>query len=124
MPKKVKILVVDGSPLVAQRVKDLLSDWKDRVLIGEARNSEDALTALQTIDFDFVLLDLPFKDSVNLLKVIKHKFPKTKVVMFTNHIETAYRTICMQLGADYFIDKSSEFKILEDQLLKEFAEEI
>ena len=124
MPKKVKILVVDSSPLVAPRVKDLLSDRKEMILIGQARNSEEALNALQSVDFNFILLDLPFKDAINLLKVIKQKFPKVKVVMFTNHIETAYRTICMQLGADYFIDKSSEFKILEDQLIKELIEEI
>jgi len=124
MPKKVKILVVDHSPLVAPRVKDLLSDRKDTILIGDARNSEEAMNALQIVDFDFVLLDLPFKDAISLLKEIKHKYPKVKVVMFTNHTETAYRTICMQLGADYFIDKSSEFKILEDQLVKELVEEI
>ena len=124
MPKKVRILVVDSSPLVAPRVKDLLSDRKDMILVGEARNSEEALNALSDIEFDFVLLDLPFRDATGLLSEIKLRFPKVKVVMFTNHTETAYRTLCMQLGADYFIDKSSEFKILEDQLIKELVEEI
>src|SRR5438309_2210169 len=105
MPKKVKILVVDRSPLVAPRIKDLLSDRKDMVLVGEARDAEEALNALQYIDFDFVLLDLPFKNAIELLKEIKQNYPNPKVIMFTNSTETAYRTICMQLGADYFIDK-------------------
>src|SRR5436309_3035163 len=119
MGKKVKILVVDRSPLVAPRVKDLLSEKKEMVLVGEARDAEEALSALEYISFDYVLIDLPFKIATGLLSEIKQKYPDCRVVMFTNSTEWAYRTICKQLGADYFIDKSSEFKILEDALLKD-----
>ena len=118
MSKKVKILVVDRSPLVAPRITDLLSDYKDSILIGEARNAEEALTLFHFIDFDFVLLDLPFKNATALLMQMKEKFP-AKVIMFTNHSAPAYRNVCMNLGADYFIDKSSEFKGLEEVLMKD-----
>ena len=76
---------------------------------------------MQYINFNFVLLDLPFRSATELLTEIKQRFPAVKVVMFTNNTEFAYRSICMQLGADYFFDKSSEFKILEDELMKEYT---
>jgi len=118
MLKKLKILVVDRSPLVAPRIKDLLSDHKDAFLIGEARNAEEALTLFQFIQFDFVLLDLPVSEATALLTEIKQKY-SSKVVIFTNDIESEYRDLYMQSGADYFIDKSSEFSVLEEKLIEE-----
>jgi len=118
MLKKLKILVVDRSPLVAPRIKDLFSDHKDAFLIGEARNAEEALTLFQFIQFDFVLLDLPVSEATALLTEIKQKY-SSKVVIFTNDIESEYRDLYMQSGADYFIDKSSEFSVLEEKLIEE-----
>ena len=115
---KLKVLVVDSSPLVAPRVKDLLNEHEESILIGEARDADEALTLFRFIDFDYVLLDLPFKDSVTLLKVIKERYV-SKVVIFTNRVEVVYRDLCLQCGADYFIDKSSEFELLKYELVKE-----
>lgn len=122
MSRKITLLVVDDSPLVAPRLRDLLSDRKDTILLGEARNIDEALCAFRDVKFDYVLIDLPFKKASGLLTFIKRSYPDSKVVMFTNNIEWAYRNVYQHLGADYFIDKSSEFNILEDMLMKELME--
>jgi DNA-binding NarL/FixJ family response regulator len=118
MQKKLTILVVDRSPLVAPRIKDLLSNHKEAFLIGEARNAEEALTLFQFIPFDFVLLDLPVSEATALLTEIKQKY-SSKIVMFFNDMESGYRNLYTRLGADYFIDKSSEFNVLEEKLIEE-----
>src|SRR5687767_5214754 len=118
MIKRLKVLVVDRSPLVAPRIKDLLIEQKENILIGEARNADEALNLFNFIPFDYVLLDLPFRESTALLMEIKEKY-SAKVVMFTNRIEPEYRDLCMQLGADYFVDKSSEFTLLKEVLVKD-----
>src|SRR6478609_6175268 len=112
MIKKLKILVVDRSPLVAPRIKDLMQDHKESVLIGEARNADEALNLFHFIPFDFVLIDLPFREAATLVMELKEAYD-AKVVMFTNSIEPQFRDLCMLLGADQFIDKASEFKLLE-----------
>ena len=111
MKNKTTVLVVDDSPLVAPRVKSLLKNWEDTIIVGEAISNEEALAFMEDLLPDVVLLDLNIggKSGLDLLKEIKLKYPAVSVIMFTNHAEPYYRTICLQFGADYFIDKSIEF---------------
>jgi len=45
---------------------------------------------------------------MHVLKIAKEKYPDLKIVIFTNYPYPQYRTKCMELGADYFFDKSTE----------------
>jgi DNA-binding NarL/FixJ family response regulator len=51
---------------------------------------------------------------LDLLKMIKTRFPSTIVIVFTNHVESMYRDIYLKEGADYFLDKSVEFEKIID----------
>jgi DNA-binding NarL/FixJ family response regulator len=114
MKNKITVLVIDDSPLVAPRVKSLLKSWEETIIVGEAFSSEEALSSIEDMVPDVVLLDIDIrgKSGLDLLKVIKIKYPGVTVIMFTNHAEPYYRNICKQFGADHFIDKSIEFDML------------
>jgi len=114
MKSKITVLVVDDSPLVAPRVKSLLKNWEDTILIGEAFNRDEASNFMMDLVPDVVLLDLDIRgeSGLGLLKEIKYKYPEVTVIMFTNHAEPYYRNVCKEYGADYFIDKSIEFEML------------
>jgi DNA-binding NarL/FixJ family response regulator len=114
MKNNITVLVVDDSPLVAPRVKSLLKNWEDTIVIGEAFSADEARTYLEDMTPDVILLDLNIagKSGLDLLKEIKQSHPEITVIMFTNHSEPYYRNICKQFGADHFIDKSIEFDLL------------
>lgn len=111
---KLKILVVDDSILISNRLKNLLSELEYVQFSGHAENYEDALIFTDALRPHILLLDvnLTAKSGIDVLKHVKKYYPSIKVIMFTNQSDGYYRKLCNNLGADYFLDKSSEFDSL------------
>ncbi|MBC7722898.1 MAG: response regulator [Pedobacter sp.] len=114
--KKLKILLVDDSIPILNKMKEILCEVKCIDTLDFATN---AFKAYQMIDAEpphLVLLDInmPGKNGVELLKEIKQNHPNVKVMMVTNQSVDYYKPICAELGADYFIDKSTEFEMIPE----------
>jgi CheY-like chemotaxis protein len=108
------ILIVDDSILIIDRLQTMLTELHGP---GPIQYSVDYPSAMQQIkDFlpDIVLLDinLPGGSGLGLLSYIKTHYPSTVIIMVTNQGGDYYRNICRKLGADHFVDKSSEFEQL------------
>jgi DNA-binding NarL/FixJ family response regulator len=106
------ILLVDDSQLITERLQTMLKGLNKISSIGCAGDYPEAIQLLTHTAFDIVLLDinLPGKSGIDLLRHIKASYPQTIVIMLTNRSEAYYRDICIKLGADYFMDKSTEFE--------------
>jgi DNA-binding NarL/FixJ family response regulator len=106
------VLIVDDSNQVRERLIDLLSECPGILIAGQAGNGKEALAAVNELKPDVVILDirLPGKSGIQLLKEIKAAHPQTMVIMLTNYDFEPYRNQCMQLGADYFFNKTLEFE--------------
>jgi DNA-binding NarL/FixJ family response regulator len=59
-----------------------------------------------------VVLDIsmPGGSGMYVLETVKKDRPVPVVIMLTNFAHDQYRQKCLQLGADYFFDKSTEFE--------------
>lgn len=104
------ILIVDDSPIIVDRLRHLIKRSGSE---GPVRNADDYSSALAMLAEnrpDIVLLDINLAggSGIGLLQYIKKVYPTIIVIMFTNQSGDYYRKICMQLGADYFIDKSGD----------------
>ena len=60
---------------------------------------------------DVVILDIRMPDGsgIDVLQTIKQGEPAPAVIVLTNYPYPAYRQKCLQAGADFFLDKSTEF---------------
>lgn len=107
-----KILIVDSSLLVVERLFGLLQEICEDHVITKTYNFAEALQKLKNEKYDIVVLDtqLPDKNGFELLLFIKQNFPGTKTIMLTNQSSDFYRNKCKKIGTDYFIDKSDEFE--------------
>ncbi len=118
-----RVLVVDDSALVRQRLLSWLRDVA-RIELGEAAPRE-LLERLEVIATDLVLLDLHLGCAVaagcnraggsaalglELIARIKGKLPRALVVVLSNAASEPHRRECLRRGADYFFDKSFEFE--------------
>ena len=56
--KKIRTLIVDDEPLARERLASLLSTEQDIELIGQCRDGEEAITAIQDHSPDLVFLDV------------------------------------------------------------------
>lgn len=89
--KKRKILVVDDEPEITTYVKKYLSaQYYD---VHGANSSEEALRLLEKEPFDLVMLDIIMHGLHGdaLARIIREKYPNTKVFIITAHPEAGYR---------------------------------
>ena len=108
------ILIADDSILLRERLITLLNenDWKGHIF--ESRDVPTTLAALKKHHPRVIILDLnmPGGGGYKALKQIKSAERAPIVIVFTNYPHAIYRQRCRAAGAEYFLDKSSEFRLI------------
>lgn len=112
-PRQV-ILLVDDSPLITERVIDMLRILPGVKSILTASNYQEAVALLAEKTTTTVLLDIQLqgKSGLELLKFIVKNYPSVKTMMLTNLTSEYYKRLCKKMGALHFIDKSKEFDLI------------
>ena len=115
-----RVLIVDDSKQVRERLISLLSEYPTIRIVGQAGNGKEAMDALDDQKPDTVILDirLPGRSGIQLLGKIKAAHPEITVIMLTNYDFAQYRKQCLQMGADYFFNKTLEIEKVVDVLVK------
>ena len=119
-----KILVVDDEKdmqlLFQQRFRKEIKH--DEVNFMFALSGEEALKTLQTMDQEAVLIlsdiNMPGMNGLELLDKIKHNFqnPPLVVMMITAYGDDENYKKAIELGADEFLTKPLDFKVLKEKL--------
>ncbi len=111
-----KIIIADDSLLLRERLKELLLDFKNVLISGEAGNGKDALKLIQEGDPDVAILDvrMPDMNGIEVLKKVRESGPRPVVIILTNYPYKQYRERCMAEGADYFFDKNQNVGVLTE----------
>ncbi|QEC65935.1 response regulator transcription factor [Panacibacter ginsenosidivorans] len=114
--KNKMILIVDDSYLIIERLTDMLNELEQVDSISHAFTVTAALEILEQTTPDIILLDinLPDTSGIELLRIVKEKYPSITVAMLTNNANDYYRQLCLKLGADHFVDKSKDFDMIPD----------
>lgn len=120
-----KVLIVDDSAIVQERLMSLFDDQKGIQIVGQAQNGIEALKFIKQHKPNAVILDIrmPGGNGIDVLQHIKQIDPSIKVIMFTNYPYSQYRKKCLESGADYFLDKSAEFNKIPE-ILNQLAKAI
>jgi len=107
-----KVLIVDDSKIVCKGLRQMLTNITDVEIVGQANNAQDAIQSISEVNPDVVILDirLPGPSGIEVLKDIRDKKLPIRVIMLTNYPYPQYRKRCMELGADYFLDKVTEIE--------------
>ena len=111
----VKVVTVEDSPVVAQRVQAMLDELANIRFLGNARNVPEALSLISRSNPDVVILDIHLgeqradENGLDLLITLRKQYARMKLMMLTNLTDPQYRSTCFSLGADYFFDKSHDF---------------
>jgi len=118
-----KIFVVDDSAEVRKRLIALLSEIQGIEFLGQAEDSLEATILIREFKPDAVILDIcmPGISGINVLQSIKRNGEGPIVIMLTNYPYPQYRKKCLEAGAEFFFDKSTEFhrvtEVLEQLVL-------
>ncbi len=106
-----KVLIVDDSRLLRERLVSMISDLPDIDVIAQAQDAAGAKESIQELHPDVVILDIRLSkgNGIDVLRETKKGRSAPVVIMFTNYPYLQYRKKCQEVGADFFFDKSTEF---------------
>ena len=118
-----KILVVDDHELVRDGLMQTLHDLEDEVVCVGAADADAALQALQTQDYDLLLLDLmlPGINGMAFLGVLRKRFPALPVVILSALDDPDTVARAMRSGAAGFVPKCSSSEDLLSALRQVLA---
>ncbi len=111
-----RLFIADDSEILRVRLIDMLSEIEGIEIVGQAQESLEAIESIQELNPHVVILDIriPRINGIKVLEALKKDDGSPTVIMFTNYPYPQYRKRCMDSGADFFFDKSTEFEKLID----------
>lgn len=106
-PRKKTVFVVDDHPIVRQGLALLINQETDLTVCGEAEEMHAALSAIQAVRPDILIVDISLNgpDGLELLKNIRLGAPRLPVLILSMHDESIYAERALRAGANGYIMK-------------------
>jgi DNA-binding NarL/FixJ family response regulator len=103
-----RVVLVDDHPLIHQAVGQCLADTGDFEVVGVAGSGAQVSTLVARTAPDLVVLDLhlPVIDGLDCLAVLREKYPRVTVVMFSAAEDAELIEAALSAGAAAFVSKS------------------
>lgn len=123
MDKRLNILIAEDnsvSQMVAMRMLKKLG-----VNAGAASNGVEAIHALERQPYDMVLMDIemPEMNGIEATRIIRNRWPEgPKIIVVTDHASSPYRELCLNAGADEFLNKPISIDELSSAIERNISE--
>ncbi len=103
----VRVLIVEQFPTTAAVIRTLLAASARVSVVGEAAEASQALTLLERLRPDVVILDgaLGHRDGHSLIRQMKEAQPSVRLIVLSDHPDPLYREAAAASGADRLILK-------------------
>jgi DNA-binding NarL/FixJ family response regulator len=115
----IKVLLVDDQVLFLNGLANVLSDWPEVKVVGEAANGAEGVARARELRPDVIFMDLnmPVMDGVEATRAIVAEMPETKIVMLTVSEEDASLHEALKAGACGYLIKDIKPAVLHEMLL-------
>jgi DNA-binding NarL/FixJ family response regulator len=113
-----RVLIADDSEVIVQRLMALLAHVSGVDIVDQVGTVEETKEAVRRLRPDAVILDMqmPGGSGIDVLESMKKDRLISTVIVLTNHPYAPYRKKCLQVGAKFFLDKSTEFEKVAEVL--------
>ena len=117
--KNYTIIIVDDEEEVKKRIVSKIPVDCGFEIVGLAANGYDALELIEKLRPNVVITDIrmPFIDGIELTKIIRKDFPKTKIAFISGYDEFTYAKQAIDLGVIGYLSKP----ITEEDVLQFLA---
>ena len=122
---KIKVLIADDHTILRQGIKALLDNQLGIEVIGEAKDGREALTLIERLLPDVILMDIamPGLNGLEATRRIKKKFPKIKVLVLTMYTNEEYVFQILNAGANGYLVKETAFQDLISAITAVYRDE-
>jgi DNA-binding NarL/FixJ family response regulator len=106
---KIKVLIADDHRDFRRVVHEFLDRMPNVSVVGEAINGGEAVEKVEQLFPDVVLMDIamPQMNGLEATRIIKQRWPETKVLIATTYDDPTYRLQALEARADGYILKGS-----------------
>jgi DNA-binding NarL/FixJ family response regulator len=113
--KELKIVIAEDSKLIGNVVSRTLSRIEGFRIVGLAENGVEALELVRKHEPHVLVLDIsmPVKDGFAVLEELRAEGSAAVIIMFTADESPFGRKACLDLGANYYVDKSQIGELIE-----------
>lgn len=121
--QSINILIIDDSNIILKSLYQLLIDIP---VINEIICVNDALTGISKMKVnmpDLLILDINLigMSGMNVLRWVRlMKSSQPIIIILTNNTISEYRNECLNMGANYFLDKSRDFLQIQEIITAKF----
>lgn len=114
----IKVLLADDHALLRGSLKQLLDDTGFVQVVAQAGEYSEIMKAMTTHPVDVAILDIsmPGKNGVDIVKILKDKYPALKILMLSMHPEDQYAVRCLKAGASGYLTKNTAPEKLVDAI--------
>lgn len=116
----IKVCLADNHPATHFGVKSFFKDHNQISIVANVGNFSMVKDILQTKDVDIFILDLELEglSSIFEIKSILKKFPKTKIMIFSNLAEQMYAPNAIKAGVSGYVHKTEKLETLGIGIIK------
>lgn len=114
----IRLLLCDDAAQLRRLYRLVFEAEKDFVVVGEAGDGREGVSAARLLKPDVVLLDIamPLMDGLEAIPGILAAHPEVAIVMCTAMIDDRVRRRALELGATEFIEKGHDPRVLVNQV--------
>jgi DNA-binding NarL/FixJ family response regulator len=112
--RRVRVLIVDDAPQVRRDLRQFLDLTGEIDVIAEAADGQQAVRLAVELSLDVIIMDLemPGMDGFEAACQIKARQPAPRIIILSVHADPENVERAKSVGADAFIVKGVDFKIL------------
>ena len=106
---QIRVVLVDDFQDFRKIVRTFLNKLPNVSVVGEACDGVEAVEKVELLQPDVVVMDItmPNRNGIQAARIIKERWPATKVMIATGHDNPVYREQAKAVNVDRFILKSS-----------------
>jgi two-component system, NarL family, invasion response regulator UvrY len=108
-PMQFRLMIVDDHALIRMGLATVFNDTSDMRVIAEGDSYSDIVRVMDNEGCNLLLLDidLPGRNGIDILKLVKKDFPRLPVLMLSMYPEDQYAVRALKAGAGGYLNKSS-----------------
>lgn len=107
--RRARVVVADAHPVIRIGVENLLQPEIDMQIVGEAGTGEEAVSRIQEMRPEILLLDLdlPGLSDLEAMRTVIHESPSTQTILLTETLSNQTIIEGLQLGARGIVLKAA-----------------
>ena len=118
MPQCLRVLLVEDSKVLTERLTEAIRQIPQVELIGTADTEATAVASAQRESVDVIILDLHLKQGTGfgVMRALAGAQLKPRIIVLTNYDLPEYKNAAIALGASHFLDKARDYGRLPEVL--------